>query len=831
MDEILLLKKKIERERAARKAAESILEQKAGELFAANESLKELNQNLELEIANRTASLKESELRYRVLVEQAQDIIYNVDEEGYFRYVNTIGIHKFGYTEDGIIGKRYIEFIPEEDIPKEFEYYTNVKEEGLKSDYHEFRVKSKNGEIIWLGQNVNRVENEDGSFYFTVVARDITKRKYTEKALELAKLKMQKSEVKYRSIIENMDLGLMEVDNNGKILMVYDKFNEMLGYESGELIGKPANETLLVEGFKEVLEEEDANRKEGKNGVYEVKIKRKDGEEIWVLISGAPFYNEKGEVAGSIGVHYDITDRKKLEEELEIARRKAVKAQQAEKAFLANMSHEIRTPLNAIIGMSHLLMDTKLDEEQQDYLEALSSSTDILKSLISDILDISKIDAGSLDVQHKAFDIHKSIDQLITTFSLQVKDQEIAYTSEIDPKLDYMVYSDPQLLNQVLLNLLSNAQKFTKEGRVDLSVKIVDETAERVTLKFGVKDTGIGIYKEDLQIIFNEFKQANAEIRNKYGGTGLGLSISNQLTKLLGGELKVDSTVGQGSNFYFTLNLKKAKGKIETISAIGKIEKLDIENNKILIVEDNKMNLKYITSLLKKWKLEYEVCTNGQEACDLTDVKKFDLIFMDLQMPIMDGFEATQVIRSRNNQNKGIPIVALTASTFLSKKRLALKAGMSDFLSKPFTPNQLFEMISKFLSKSEIIEKVETDFSFSTELDTQYLEDAYGGDLAYGQDMFETFLEIVDDEVLDIKNSILEDSTDLIKKKLHKIKPTFTMVGLRMISTQIEAIEYKLHKEEPIDLVQCCDDLKEQIGNYKPILESEIKKMIQWQNG
>lgn len=831
MDEISLLRKKLERERAARKQAESILETKAKELFDVNESLKSLNQNLEIEIAKRTSSLTASELRYRALVEQAKDLIYNIDNEGYFMYVNSIGIDRFGYSEANIIGKRYIEFIPQEDVAAEFAYYTKVRDEGLQSDYHEFRVVAKDGKIFWLGQNVNKVANSDGTFFYTAIARDITKRKRVEEELELAKRELEKSEIKYRSIIENMNLGLMEVDNNGNILRVYDKFYEMLDYEKGDLIGKSANETLLAEGYEDLLNEQDSNRNEGHPGVYEVKVKKKDGSEIWVLISGAPFYDEYGKVAGSIGVHYDITQRKELEQQLEIARRKAVKAQQAEKVFLANMSHEIRTPLNAIIGMSHLLMDTNLNDDQQDLLGALTSSADILKSLISDILDISKIDEGSLDVQLKPFDLHRNIDQLLTTFSLQKKDSKVEFRSSIDPKILYMLICDPQLLNQVLLNLLSNAQKFTEEGYVELKADVVKEDDEYVSVRFQVKDSGIGISQDDISFIFNEFKQANTTIRSKYGGTGLGLSISNQLVKLLGGELKVDSIIDYGSTFYFTLDLKKSNEISTTeVSKLG-FESFRGIDSKILIVEDNKMNLKYITTLFKKWDLQYEVCYNGVEACDITEREKFDLIFMDLQMPVMDGFEATQIIRSRTNQNQNIPIVALTASSFLSKKRLALKAGMSDFLSKPFTPNQVSEVISKYLSRDAIPKKENDGFEFSDELDVDYLNQAYGHDSGYALEMFQTFLEILDNELIIIRDSLDEDTKEEIRKKLHRIKPTFTMVGLKHISDQIEALEKKMVENVDVNLNDWYRGIEKEIKEYIPVLNQEVEKLNQWQNG
>ena len=828
MDEIKLLKRRLAREIAARKEAEKILESKARDLFDANESLKSLNLNLEKEVANRTDSLKESEYLYRILVEQAQDLIYNIDSEGYFMYVNSIGLEKFGYVEENIIGKRYIEFMLPEDIDSEFAYYTKVKEGGLKSDYHEFKVLSKEGNVFWLGQNVNKVEKEDGTFFFTAVARDITQRKKIEKELGLAKIELEKSEIKYRSIIENMDLGLMEVDTKGIIIRVYDRFCQMLGYEKDDLIGKQANETLLVSGYEKTLEEQDANRVQGQSGVYEAKIRKKDGSEIWVIISGAPFYDEKGNVIGSIGVHYDITSRKNLEYELEIARRKAVKAQQAEKEFLANMSHEIRTPLNAIIGMSHLLMDTTLNHEQEGYLDALSSSTNILKSLISDILDISKIDAGSIEVHHKPTNIKKSITQLISTFSLQYRDTDVEYISSVDDRINDILLCDLQLLNQILLNLLSNAQKFTESGKIELSVQLAQEDKKSLWLKFEIKDTGIGVSKEDLTTIFNEFKQANAAIRSKYGGTGLGLSISMQLVDLLGGELEVDSISGKGSNFYFTLKLDKTQKSIPLDNLKPITTEFHSGNNKILIVEDNKMNLKYITSLLKKWNLNFEVCFNGLEACELCEKEKFDLVFMDLQMPIMGGFEATQTIRESNNENKNVPIVALTASTFLSKKRLALKAGMTDFLSKPFTPNQISEIISKYLTKKEVTESTGKTFVFSEKLDTTYLNEAYGDDSSYALDMFQTFLEIIDDESLIIRDAIDQGNSNDIKQKLHRIKPTFSMVGLRPISDRIEILEKRMTDQEDIDLKKWYILLEKDIQLYIPILQMEVKKLEQW---
>jgi len=829
MNEVDLLKKRLLREREARKQAEAILESKALELYKTNEEVLALNQNLEQEIRKRSESLAISEQQYRTLVEQARDVIYNINYEGYFLYINQIGMQQFGFAEEDIIGRHFSDLIPLEDMDKEISYYDEFRSSQKQTDYHEFRIKSKNDKIYWVGQNVNRLQNSEGETYFTAVAREITQRKNTEAALEIAKLEVQKSEIKYRSIIENMELGLLEVDTSGHIIRVYDRFNKMLGYEGDELIGRNANDVLLAEGFREILVEQDARRLEGETGVYEVKLRKKHEGEIWALISGAPFYDVDGNVIGSIGVHYDITDRKQLQEELEIARKKAVKAQQAEKAFLANMSHEIRTPLNAIIGMSHLLLDTKLDREQADYLDALFSSAAILKNLISDILDISKIDAGTLELNQKPFNLEQLTESLIASFEKRDSDTSVKFKAQNDQAISFPVVGDAQLINQVLLNLLSNANKFTEVGEITLSTQLMQVRGGDLLVLFKVEDTGIGISEEEVKFIFEEFKQANASVRKNYGGTGLGLAISFQLVKLLGGELKVKSSKDKGSEFYFSLPLKKSEVELSNVASVISAQKESFKSAYLLIVEDNEMNQKYITSLLKKWQLDFDLARNGQEAVDLHGDHTYDLIFMDLQMPVMDGFEATQTIRSSTDGNSKVPIVALTASTFLSKKKLALKAGMTDFLSKPFTPDQLLDLLRKYLKPEFTKNKKTSDFLFSTSLDQEYLIEAYGSDLEYALDMFTTFEEIVDDEMLLISDAVHEENLDAIKSQLHRIKPTFTMVGLGSLSKKIESVEPVIKGLSGDEIKEWFANFSESLHEKRPILLNEIQRLARWQ--
>jgi PAS domain S-box-containing protein len=824
-DDLTLLIRKLEREIKARKQAEGILEAKALELFHSNRALQDLNNRLEREIEKRTAALRISENRYRHLVENASDFIFNVDPEGNFIYFNTPGLERFGYSEEEVIGKPYVEFLPEAFREELVSYYVRIRDEEIQSDYHEFPVLNKEGSVVWLGQNVNRIQTDDGSFYFSSVARDITERKETEVALAQVQSALEKSEAKYRSIIENMELGLLEVDTEGTIIRVFERFNEMTGYEGDELVGRNAKETLLVPGYEAVMDEQQGNRLKGQTGVYEIKIRKKDGSELWVIISGAPFYDEKGEIRGSIGVHYDITDRKNLELQLELARSQAVKAQEAEKQFLANMSHEIRTPLNAVIGMCHLLNDTPLDATQAEYLEILLRSASNLQNLISDVLDISKIDSGKLDVQPKPFDLKELAQSLMYPFVVKNRERDVEFEMDFDTQIDYWVTTDPQLLNQVLLNLLGNAEKFTEKGSVGLHIRILSQTPSRALLRFEVKDTGIGIHPDHIDTIFDQFRQADRQIRDLYGGTGLGLAISYRLVSLLGGSLQVHSTLGEGTTFFFDLDMEKHWPEVEKEQrkfSASSFALPDDQQYQILVVEDNPVNQKYITTLLDKWKLGYELAPNGLEAVERFRKGRFDAILMDLEMPKLDGVTATGIIRDlEKDKENPVPIIALTANSFLSKKEMVLKSGMTGYLSKPFTPQQLAATLKQYLSVRPNLAEFKETFRFSSELDTAFLRETYSEDLSYALAMFEAFLENVNQEVGLLGALFMEEDFAGLRGQAHKIKPTFTMVGLSAVSQLVAEIEQEAEAGNSESIRSLLAELGEKLHRFLPVLEKE----------
>jgi len=604
-------------------------------------------------------------------------------------------------------------------------------------------------------------------------------------------IQLRESERKYRGIIENMELGLMEVDNDDVIRRVYDHFCEMVGYEESELLGKRASDVFLDEKLRAFLLEQNGLRKEGQTGVYELPIRIKDGSIIWVLVSGAPIHNLEGEVTGSIGIHYDISDKKQLIEDLNKAKHMAEEAQVAEKQFLANMSHEIRTPLNAIIGMAHLLYDTQPTTEQKEYMDVLKNSANFLHSLISDILDMSKIEAGQIDLVMSEFDLAGMIRTHQKAFELRVEGRPIEVEALIDARIEGIFIGDELLINQVLNNLLGNAEKFTSAGIIGVSVKQLQKLSDDSILQFQIYDTGVGISEEDLALIFNKFKQVNLRDRHKTQGTGLGLAIAKQLIELMGGEISVQSQQNEGTTFTFILPLKRqhapktASPKQPTIT---NLKPASWHNMTILVVEDNVMNRKYLGTLLDKWEIPFDTAHNGKEAVHWANQKPYSLILMDIQMPIMDGYEATLNIRNTHNPNQHTPIVALTASATNSQKSQALEVGMNNFLSKPFTPSQLQDILALYRPDEPLISIAPRPDPTPTSipLDHAHLLEMYGDDKPYLTEMFSMFLT---DTVPEVEALTVTMGVTALKKALHKVKPTFGMVGLTDLQAEVAQLE------------------------------------------
>jgi len=417
------------------------------------------------------------------------------------------------------------------------------------------------------------------------------------------------------------------------------------------------------------------------NKDFSTKINIKRDDEIGTLVNS--FNNMLSEI-----------DKQNLE--LTNAKNKAELSSIAKEQFLANMSHEIRTPLNGIDGMAKLLEKTLLTKEQKEYNLAIRTSSDNLLVIINDILDFSKIEAGKLSIEEIGFSLNESINRVINTMSYKAEEKGINLALEIDANISEILIGDPTRLNQIIINLLNNAIKFTSKGCVTLKCKLVEKTSTQNKIKFEVIDTGIGIDSRKISKIFGSFSQEDGSTTRKFGGTGLGLTISKQLVELFNGELKVISEKGKGAIFYFTVEypIGSLKDWLKEEAAVMNWESL--EHKKVLLVEDNKINQLLAATILKNWKMKVEVAENGLIAIEKLKNENFDVVLMDMQMPIMGGIEATVIIREELKLS--IPIIALTARAIKGIDKECMEAGMNDYISKPFNQSELFNKILNLIN-------------------------------------------------------------------------------------------------------------------------------------
>ena len=647
-----------------------------------------------------------------------------------------------------------------------------------------------------------------------------------------------RTDEKYRVILDNLNAALCETDLDGIIVKVYDSFCRLSGYTEDELIGRNITDIFVPEENREYARNLRRYRVEKKVALlYDMEIVLKDGSRKWVLASSGNIYDRDGNAVGGVGIHMDITPQKILQMELEAAKQAAEEAQRTQKEFLANMSHEIRTPLNAIIGMAHLLDETTLSEEQKEYIKILKHSSGILHGLITDILDISKIEAGKQEINAREFDLKELIQSMKNTFQLKLGQRPVKVTVDFDKRIDTLLIGDDMILNQILMNLLGNAEKFTKEGEIAIKVSLDDIQGNALWIKFMICDTGIGIQKDKLELIFHNYKQAEKDIRERYGGTGLGLAIAKQLVELQGGQISVEEGPVYKTSFSFNLpfmdtrkrSVHVADGELE-----NKYSKIDFGNAKVLVVEDNAMNLKYILSLLEKYRINYQLATNGPDALYFLESRQYDLVLMDIRIPGMDGFELAKKIREDETRpNVATPVIATTAAAMPSTIALARNIGITDILTKPYTPDQLLQVLNKYLNEdeTEIIMEVQnlSGYEFHSSLDVRYLNTLYESNIGYAIDLFEIFVMTNKEEVG--KLQALADNKDWegLKFQVHKIKPNFSMVGLTWITTKMETLENYLNKAVsletiPVMLREITDELK---GLF-PIVEQELQKMYEF---
>jgi len=541
-------------------------------------------------------------------------------------------------------------------------------------------VDEKLGEMdVWVVYSP--IRSKDGTISgVSLILKDITVRKEQE-------------DTRFKLIVDSAPNVIMLVNDQGLIEMANSQVEKTLGFQSESLIGRSVNE-IFPERFKET------ERKPGEKWVnflellpdHDVYALNNEGREVPVEIKLNAI-----KIAGGTKILVAITDITQLRKMEETRREQEIVKEtvRLKDRFMANMSHEIRTPMNAIVGFTDLLDKTELKTEQREYLSAIKSSGINLLTIINDILDLSRIREGKIQLERTAMSIPDIVRNLSEIFTPRAREKKLELQYESRLPQDLVVWGDPVRLSQILMNLLSNALKFTEHGAVQLGMGVAEEDDHYVTVEFWVKDTGIGIPHDKLVDVFDRFTQASSDTTRKYGGTGLGLSIVKGLIDIQGGSIDVSSKVNEGTSFVFSLEYEKHKEPLipeNTPLQNEKNENNNIKGFRILLVEDNKMNQKLASTVLTKNGGVVDIAETGQEAViKLQDGNQYNLVLMDIQMPVMDGYEATRVIRNELKNN--IPIVAMTAHAMSGERDKCLSLGMNDYLSKPFQQDQLLQII------------------------------------------------------------------------------------------------------------------------------------------
>lgn len=461
--------------------------------------------------------------------------------------------------------------------------------------------------------------------------------------------------------------------------------------------------------------------------------------------------------------------------ELKVQKKIAQRAVLAKDSFLANMSHEIRTPLNAIIGFTDLLAQEELNSLQRDYIDSVQIAGENLLIIINDILDLSKIESGNLTIDPVPFNLQKTLKHIYSLLKVKVP-KGIEFNLFLDADMPEFVIGDQIRLNQILVNLTGNALKFTEEGEVTVSVKKVDETADEYLLKFSVKDTGIGIHPKKLKTIFNRFTQAEESTTRRFGGTGLGLNIVKQLIELHGSEIHVNSKLAQGSEFFFVLAYKKAS-QTETVTET--VTEHNLGRLKILLCEDNILNQKLVNSVIHNFGFDLDIAENGEIGIDLLSKNKYDLVLMDLQMPVKDGYQTTLCIR--NEMNLSIPIIAMTAHSLVGEKEHCFAVGMDDYVPKPFKQITLLEAIKNVMTKDSIPTKRNINLS--------YLDEMACGDSNFRKEMINLFIEKIPNETAQLEEAFNSNDYNTAKIMAHKMKSSLDMFMLEDLANYMPIIE------------------------------------------
>ncbi|MBP6334864.1 MAG: response regulator [Bacteroidia bacterium] len=691
--------------------------------------------------------------------------------------------------------------------------------------------------------------------------------KKTDRERKLLQVQLLDTQRRLQTVVANSPIILFALDNKANFTLFEGKGLSDLGIDKNQFIGLPLESAgvlpLNMQDFHKAMK----------------------GEEVTIIVELAdkffeifytPTLNENQEAVGVIGVASDITNHKNAEEALIRAKQVAEETAKIKEQFLANMSHEIRTPMNGIIGLTRILLESKLDEEQLRFLRSIKTCSDNLLVIINDILDFSKIEAGKMSFENVPFNISEIAQHSIELFQSKADEKSIQLSTSIDSTIPVSICGDPTRLSQIFNNLISNAIKFTEKGEVSVKIRQRNLTDEEVTLEFEVKDSGIGIPESSLGSIFESFTQASSDTTRKFGGTGLGLTIVKNMIELQGGNIGVRSEVGSGTTFYFHLSFKISdEQELENITSTD--QEISLSHLRILAAEDNPINQMVIKKLFSDWNTHLDCADNGRIALEKLQSAHYDIVLMDIQMPEMDGHTACNKIRNELPEPlRSIPVIAMTAHATSQEKQKCQNAGMNDYISKPFNPEDLKKKINRLTQKTISalnavdsdsintpqdqftepalnIQKVTTEQAKTETLTSKadphtphliienpsqriipkhdnaqkinltYLKQIADGNDAFIIEMLEMFLNKTPQALEEMNNCYKQNNWDELRQIAHRIKPSFAYIGLSETQNTLAEIEKLSENAEQPEKV---GKLMYEVGSVCENVFSQLEKEL-----
>ncbi len=774
--------------------------------------------------------LRESKELNKQIIENTPQLIFVKDTEGRFLLVNQSMADAFGLSIQEMISKKNSDLHHD---AGELAVYTNVDREVIENRREvrsEESFTSQNGEVKWYDTIKVPLVQPDGSIHVLGISTDITQKRSAQQQLNESGVRMKEAQ-------EMAHFGNWEFDTLTNEIFWSDELCRIFGLPPGV---SPSYEEYIAfihpDDISMLMQFIDSAINKAESFEIDHRIILHDGTIKAIHAIGKPFTDERKKVIKIFGTALEVTDRKKIEETLVLARQHAEETARIKENFLANVSHELRTPINGILGMAGLLYKTKIDGIQRNYLDILRTTAEHLLIIVNDILDYSKIESGKLTIEQIPFNLKDTVTTAVQTQLYKAEEKDLALNLFL-PAFDIpLVIGDPHRLNQILLNLISNAIKFTEHGSVSLTGTIVRETAEEVELEFSIKDTGIGIEPDKAESIFESFTQASSSISRQYGGSGLGLTICRQLLEMQGGRIWMHSEPGVGSDFRFVLNYKKADQQVLPRST--KVEFTSLGNLRILLAEDNRVNQFITEAMLQDWGFVVDTAVNGREAISLISRHYYDMILMDIQMPDLNGIEATRIIRGLPDKRKAkTPIIALTANTSRAMHKKYIAEGMTDLLVKPYKEVTLFTKISTHiksgdpslisaLQRPRFPARKKPSLQQYALYDLSLLQTDSKNNPAFIQRMLTIFIETIPPIIEQMKVHYEKNEIDSICSLAHKIKPTLDGAGIISLKETIRNIEAYRDKKRTRD--QLTTDIKHLETVLKNVVESfgeEIEKL------